>query len=218
MKRARISVSTLAIAALIGVGFVAAPVGFDDQMTPEVKSAAAKGAGKSSGKGGGKKGGSKSSKGGKSGKSSNSSLDTADSDDEDKIGNGHIKAKGNGHAKSHDGEDDDGPNAHGKLSSSLGKLNAAHASPNARLHASENSIVGLLALYAAEVDPEDPEAEGLTPEEQRQALGEISNKSYEDDELGSVVDDEVVAEVNRLLGLPENEVVEDDDDAPVANP
>lgn len=213
MKRARISVSTLAIAALIGVGFVAAPVGFDDQMTPEVKSAAAKGAGKSSGKGGGKKGGSKSSNSGKSGKSSGSDVDTADSDDgdEDKIGNGHIKAKGNGHAKNHDGEGDDDPSAHGKLSSSLGNLNAAHASDTALENASENSIVGMLALYAAE-------AENLTPEEAQEELGEISNKSEFDDELETdIVSAEVVDEVNRLLDV-ENKVVEEDDDAPVVIP
>lgn len=213
MKRARISVSTLAIAALIGVGFVAAPVGFDDQLTPEVKSASAKGAGKSSGKGGGKKGGSKSSK---SDKSSGSDLDTADSDDgdEDKIGNGHIKAKGNGHAKHHDGEGDDGPNAHGKLSSSLGNLNAAHASPNALKNASDNSIVGLLALYAAEVraaaDGDDENDPLLTLAGQQDALGEFSNKTG-----GEPVDEDVAMEVNRLLGLNEEEEAED---APVVNP
>ena len=54
MKRARISLSSLAIAGLIGAGLSAAPIGFDDQFAPEFKSAFAKGkgSGKSGGKGG----------------------------------------------------------------------------------------------------------------------------------------------------------------------
>ena len=56
-------------------------------------------------------------------------------------------------------------------------------------------MVGLLRLYAIAVNDGTLETE----EEQRQALGEISNKSYDDAELGPVVDAEVVDEVNALL-------------------
>ncbi|NKB47816.1 MAG: hypothetical protein GKS02_00480 [Alphaproteobacteria bacterium] len=221
MKPVRISVSSLAIAGFIAFGLSAAPIGVGDNFAPEIKSAFAKGkgSGKSSGKGG--KGGKSSSKGGNSGDSDIESAD-GEHDDEDgdgKVGNGHIKAKGNGHAKNHDdgvegnNHDDDGaPNAHGKLASLLGNLNAAHASPTALENANrENSIVGLLAAYAEAVEG-DPEADvpvlGLTPEEQREALGEISNKSDEDGR----VDDEVVAEVNRLLDPDEEDDAGTDDE------
>jgi hypothetical protein len=172
MKRAPNSISSLAIAGFVAFAFGVAPVGLDYDFTPEIKSAFAKG--KGSGNSGGK-GGSKSSKGGAS------NLDTAGGDEgvDDKIGNGHIKAKGNGHAKNHDGEADthDGEgdaSEHGKLSSSLGNLNAAHASPTALEHASPNSMVGLLAAYAAAVAAAEPP---VTPEEEQAALGAISNKT-----------------------------------------
>ena len=69
-------------------------------------------------------------------------------------------------------------------------------------------MVGLRAAYARSVEG-DPDAEppvpGLTPVEQQQWLGGISNKSYDDPELGDVVDAEVVDEVNRLLGFASTE-------------
>jgi hypothetical protein len=197
MKRAPNSISSLAIAGFVAFAFGVAPVGLDYDFTPEIKSAFAKG--KGSGNSGGKGGSKSSSSGGKGGAAD---LDTAsgDEDVDDKTGNGHLKAQGNGHANNHDGEGD--PNEHGKLASSLGNLNAAHASPTGLANASENSVVGMLRLYLEEVDPEDPDIVGLTPEEQRIALGEISNKTD-----GEPVDDAVVAEVNRLLGLPEEEPV-----------
>lgn len=197
MKRAPNSISSLAIAGFVAFAFGVAPVGLDYDFTPEIKSAFAKG--KGSGNSGGKGGGSRSSS--SSSSSSNrgggggaSNLDTAGGGEgvDDKIGNGHIKAQGNGHAKNHDGEGD--PNEHGKLASSLGNLNAAHASPTGLANASENSIVGLLAAYAEAVNS----VEGLTPEEQREALGEISNKTD-----GDPVDEDVVNEVNALLGTVE---------------
>ena len=251
MKRVRISLSTLAIAGLIGAGLSAAPIGVDDQFAPEFKTADAKGkgSGKSAGKGG---------KGGKSGKRGGHGAGGSDGDSElvkgfkdknkfgdedivhdahedDELGNGHLKAKGNGHLKHHHGDgdhDDDG-----KYSNSLGNLNAAHASPNARLHASENSMVGLLAAYAAAVEDGTLDTE----DKQRAALGAISNKSYLDPELkdldvedpdanepnvddpdvddpdaGGVaaVDAEVVREVNALLGVssPQDDPTDEDDE------
>jgi len=55
-------------------------------------------------------------------------------------GNGHGHA--NGHADAH-GQSD----SHGSVASSLGALNAAHASDTALAHASPNSRVGRIAAY-----------------------------------------------------------------------
>ncbi len=204
MSNARLSIGSLAITGLVALAFSVAPVGLDYNFSPEIESAFAKGkgSGKSGGKGGGKRGGK--SGGGSSG---GDGFEVTGDDHEDspgKSGNGHLKAKGNGHQKNHaDAEGDhdgdgDHPNSHGKLASALGNLNAAHASPTALENASGSSIVGLLAAYAEAVNSD----EGLTEDEARLALGEISNKSEFDDELGGdAVDAEVVAEVDRLLGL-----------------
>jgi hypothetical protein len=215
MTRVCPSIGTLAVAGIIAIAFAAAPVGIDYNFTPEIESAFAKG--KGSGKSGSK--GSKSSKSSKSGghgksggddgtgvdqahkgknksDSVEASLDDHD-DDDGKIGNGHIKAKGNGHQKHHDGDAlHDGDDGDKNL---LGNLNAAHASANARENASDNSMVGLLAIYAAEAD-------GMTAEEARAALGAISNKSsfeqsFNEGAGADVVDQEVVTEVNTLLDV-----------------
>ncbi len=55
-------------------------------------------------------------------------------------GNGHGNGHANGHAKV-------AGDSHGATASSLGALNAAHASENALLHASPNSRVGKIAIY-----------------------------------------------------------------------
>jgi len=54
-------------------------------------------------------------------------------------GNGNGHGNGNGNANPHDN--------HGATASSLGGLNAAHASENAFAHASPNSRVGRIAAY-----------------------------------------------------------------------
>jgi hypothetical protein len=64
----------------------------------------------------------------------------------------------------------------------------------------------MLALYAAEVEAGADDAPISTLEGQAARLGEFSNKTG-----GEPVDEEVAMEVNRLLGLTE-------EDAPVANP
>jgi len=62
-------------------------------------------------------------------------------------------------------------NNHRAVASSLGRLNAAHASPNARLHAASNSVVGLLATYEAAVK----ESMGLTDQSEtlNQAIADL---------------------------------------------
>ncbi|MGH6960944.1 MAG: hypothetical protein ACREE7_10705, partial [Dongiaceae bacterium] len=59
-------------------------------------------------------------------------------------GNGQGKGHANGHADAH-GQND----SHGAVASSLGALNAAHASETALAHASPNSRVGKIAAYKA---------------------------------------------------------------------
>ena len=64
--------------------------------------------------------------------------------------NGHSNASGNGNgnASSHaDIGTEVASNSHGATASSLGSLNAAHASPTALANASPNSTVGKLAIY-----------------------------------------------------------------------
>jgi hypothetical protein len=180
MTRARTSISSLVITGFVALAFSIAPVGLDDDFTPETKTAFAKGkgSGSSSGRGGSNRGG-----GNRGGSSSSSSS-------------GQDLVHGSSNSQNKGANAESAQDNHGSLASALGNLNAAHASPTALEHASDNSIVGLLAAYAEAVEG------GLTEEEQQQELGAISNKSYEDPELGDVVDTEVVTEVNSLLGVP----------------
>lgn len=182
MTRAPSSISSLVIAGFIAVALSVAPFGLDDNFAPETKTAFAKGKGSgsssSSGRGGSNRGG-----GSRGGSSSSSGSD------QDLVkGSGNGQGKGQSNSLNADGD----PNAHGKLASSLGNLNAAHASPTALEHASGDSIVGLLAAYAEAVYNGDPEYD--EPSEQQVKLGEISNKTN-----GDPVDQTVVDEVNNLL-------------------
>jgi hypothetical protein len=186
MARFRYSFCSLAIAGFAALAFTAAPVGLGFDFSPELESAFAKG--KGSGKSGGKGGG----------KSAGKSGGQANKDSGGKFGDDRIKAggKANGHAKKQRDDNAAGTEKGEKLKKNgLGNLNAAHASPNAREHASPNSMVGLIAAYAAE-------AGDMTTDEAREALGAISNKASFDEGLGvDAVDQEVVAEVNALLGI-----------------
>ncbi|MCZ6838348.1 MAG: hypothetical protein O7G13_03640, partial [Alphaproteobacteria bacterium] len=118
-------------------------------------------------------------------------------------GFGHDKGAGN------DNDVDAASNNHGEKASALGNLNAAHASPTAMANASLNSTVGLIAAYAQAVK----DGQITTTAEAQQALGEISNKSSQDEELGvdavDAVDAAVVATVNELLGIEEFDVGEE---------
>ncbi len=189
MTHVRHSISSLTIAGFIAVALSAAPVGFGSDYAPEIKSALAKGGGGGASSGGGNAGGNGGSNGGGHGGSN---------------GVGHTDL-GNGNGFGHDkgpGNDQDvnaAHNGHGNLSSALGNLNAAHASPTAMANASSNSMVGLIAIYAAE-------AETMTTAEAQEALGAISNKSSFDPSLdggngAEAVDAGVVAAVNELLDV-----------------
>ena len=205
MTRVCPSIGSLAIAGMVAVAFAAAPVGLDYNFTLEIESAFAKG------KGSGGKGGSKGSKGSKSSKSGGHGKSGDGNGLEEaggKNGNafGHEKARGNGHHKGHHADADE--NGDGVKKTALGNLNAAHASPNAREHAAANSMVGLLAAYAEQADQ-------MTADEARAALGAISNKSsfeqsFNEGAGADVVDAEVVDEVNALLDV-ENKPVADEE-------
>lgn len=190
MTRAPSSISSLVIAGFIAAALSVAPVGLDDDFTLQTKTAFAKGkgSGSSSGRGGSNRGGDN-----RGGSSSSSGSD------QDLVkGSGNGQGQNNGQGQGVGSSSADGN--HGSLASALGNLNAAHASPTALAHASENSMVGMLALYADAVAG-DPDAAspvlGLTLEEQQDALGDISNKADDD----GLVDASVVTEVNSLLGI-----------------
>lgn len=73
----------------------------------------------------------------------------------------------------------------GAKASEIGNLNAAHAAPQGLQHASPNSVVGQLGLYANTIGT-------TTTQQQQEALNAIANKGP--------VSVEVVDAVNGLLG------------------
>lgn len=73
----------------------------------------------------------------------------------------------------------------GKAASSLGALNAAHASPSALANAAPNSRVGQVAAFARAMEAKDVDAAA-------QALANASNKS---------ISQSTVESVNAILGL-----------------
>jgi hypothetical protein len=103
----------------------------------------------------------------------------------DGVGQGHGRGGSAGKDKGQAAASDRGK---GSISSALGKLNGAHASPTAMSHANPKSTVGMLASYRDAVQNNTV----TTVEQAQEALGKISNKS---------VSPEVVAAVNDLLGV-----------------
>ena len=190
MVRTGSSIGSLVFAGIIALSFSAVPVGLDHNFTPKIDAAFAKGGGGGGGgNGGGNGGGHGGSHGGGHASHGNGN------------GLGHDKGHGNGHGKGHDAEG--AHNGHGGKASALGNLNAAHASPTAMANASSKSMVGLIATYAAH-------AQTMTTVEAQQALGAISNKSSHDSELDAdVVDAEVVAQVNAMLGVENSDTGQD---------
>lgn len=127
-------------------------------------------------------------------------------------GGGNNGGHGNGHSADADGSHSPGHgkengrnqgngygelgNNHGSVASKLGSLNAAHASQNARQHASASSMVGQIAAYEQAVEDarslETSEERAIAEEQAVGMLADISNKD---------VDQEVVNAVNELLGI-----------------
>jgi len=126
----------LTLSLFVASALILGPVALDAQTSIDLGSSAqAAQGGNGNGNGGGNGGGSSNSNRGGSGNSSAKASSSFD-DGNSKRGNalGHTKDKSLG-------------NDRGAIASKLGALNAAHASANARLHASPNSRVGLIALY-----------------------------------------------------------------------
>lgn len=195
------TIGFLAATGLVAIALCAAPIGLGSDLMPHGTAAFAKGkgSGNSGGRGGGHGG-----RGGGHGASSDSDFEkfgdngkangAAAFDDDDAGGKGKGRTKNDAGAF---GDEED--LSTGEKASALGNLNAAHASPTALEHASENSIVGMLGAYAKAVDDHTLDSE----DDQRTALGAISNKAEYDSSLGAdAVDAEVVNEVNSLLGVP----------------
>jgi len=178
------TIGSLAIAGFVAVAFSAAPVGLDNDFSLAPKAAFAKG--KGSGNSGGHGGGSHSSRSSKSNKGG-------------KSGNGIETegAHGNGQGDDFETAEHESHNDKGELTSAMGNLNAAHASPTALEHASDDSVIGKLRAYVEDFLGDNE----TTTEQQRDALGAISNKADEDGR----VDEAVVTGVNTLLEPPPSE-------------
>jgi hypothetical protein len=131
-------------------------------------------------------------------------------------GGGH----GNGHARDGDvdgdpaGAPDPDPYIEGGTASSLGALNAAHASRAALTHAAANSRVGRIATYEKVVRAENTLANPNATPAQKQAaqaylnslgLGQMSAQQAERTALARAankpITQQVIDAVNDLLGL-----------------
>jgi hypothetical protein len=112
-------------------------------------------------------------------------------------GGGNGKGNGNGGGKdkasaTQDDEEDVLPNAHGKLASKLGALNAYHASPNAFKNASPNSRVGRIAAYWDKL--QEAEADGTISAEEQTELDDLLDAA-----ANKPIDAETRAAFNDLL-------------------
>jgi hypothetical protein len=132
-------------------------------------------------------------------------------------GSGHARS-GKGSAAAESDTDTDpaifeAP-ADGSLSSSLGGLNAAHASPKGLTHAAPNSRVGRIETYKEVVQAENTLADpNATPAQTQaaqayldsQGLGQMTPHDAEQTALGRAankpVTDQIMDAVNDLLGL-----------------
>ena len=150
MELKRLTLSIVVVSALaIGPAALDAHTGLNLGASAEAKNG--KGGGNGGGRSsssGGNSGGNSSSAGGSSSNSSNSSKggssnsgSFASSDSKGGWGSGGRKAN-----------DSSWGNSRGAIASKLGALNAAHASATARLNASPNSRVGLIAAYEQAVN------------------------------------------------------------------
>ena len=122
--------------------------------------------------------------------------------------NGHANGNGAGNAGGSSGHADVGTevasNSHGASASSLGSLNAAHASPTALANASPNSTVGKLAIYR------DSTLAARTAQEAYDALvaaydtdsnGILDDADYDTDEIVGLSAEELAAKELDQLAL-----------------
>lgn len=107
-------------------------------------------------------------------------------------GEGHGKGRGRGHAQggpegSHTAHGHGNASKHGVSASTLGSLNAAHASETARAHAAPNSAVGAIAAFANAVESEELSDEQRI-EAAAQALASKANKAITAPVVSKVAD------------------------------
>ncbi len=174
-------------ASLLTLALVALPVVPSlDGVSLDGMAAYAKG-----GNGGGNGGGNAGGKGGKGGRggTGGASINLLT----DSHGKGHT-GQGNGHSKdavsgvhlSHNGSH---PENHGPLTSLLGRLNAAHASPTAMANAAGHSAVGLTAQYYDALA--EALADGVLSAGEAATvaglLGDLANKEVAEEDVGAVV-------------------------------
>ncbi|MBL8705152.1 MAG: hypothetical protein JNM30_09925 [Rhodospirillales bacterium] len=97
-----------------------------------------------------------------------------------------------GRSKSSTTADDpsNGKNAKGKAASSLGNLNAAHASPTGLANAAPNSVPGQLNAYSeamkSALSIEDPASRDKAIAAARSQLSQTANKSLSTQDIGLV--------------------------------
>jgi hypothetical protein len=206
---------------LLGVMIIGAPFGIDARHgTVNVQSAFAKGNGNGNGgdHGNSNGGGNGNANGGNHGNANgagNAGGDTGNS--------ASASSKNSGEDDAFDGEDDGTGPGQGSVASSLGALNAAHASTTALNNAAPNSRVGKIAAFkeagtiANEVDAaedvvNDPNA---TPEAKAQAqafldsvdpvdpvgVARANEQATLDAAANKTVTDQVMDRVRDLLGL-----------------
>ncbi len=202
-----VSYLTVARNGVIGVVLAAVPVALTPSLHLDLPHASAHGGGGGGGGDGGGGGGGGNGGGGNGGGADHGGADHAGADHAgaDHGGNaGTAAASGHG-AHSADvsaGSHGRGSASHGQLSSALGALNAAHASPVALAHASPTSKVGQIASYDRAMlsalgmpatTPAQIAARTAAIAAARAQLANASNKGLTPD---------VVAAVDSQLGLP----------------
>jgi hypothetical protein len=145
-------------------------------------------------------------------------------------GNGNGGGHGNGNANGHDKADKAGKSNHGAEASSLGALNAAHASETALANASPNSRVGKIAAYKeAELAAKTAAADAATADQAvadaQEALDGALAANADDDPLNDVDQDTIDgltqdvadAEAAAATADADAQVAQDEADAALVN-
>jgi len=185
--------------------FILTPLTFDlNSADISISAAFAKngnGGGNGNGNGGGNGGGNGNSDGHGGG---NSAGHGHSADATGEAAHGHSHAAGVGHQKQGYTEDVSSAKSKSVSASQLGRLNAAHASPNARAHAAPNSAVGRIAAYEAAVyQRQDVQLE-------LESLLEDENATHQQiEEAHFAVEEAAQLEVETLSAAANKEINED---------
>ena len=191
-SKIRIRAALMASTGALALALVAAPLQLNPKtMAPAYSMAFAKGGG--GGGGGGHGGGHGNGVGGGADKADGKAVKGPD-DARATRATKEDESAGGTKGKATQAETNSG--AKSNIAAKLGNLNAAHASPTARAHASANSMVGRIAAYERTMKEaqaiDDPAQHAAKVAEARTMLEATANKPVTDD---------VVGRVNGLLGL-----------------